>query len=68
MTQADVDAGEINNTVTAKGKDPKDADVTGTASAKVTTEEAADRHLRREISSCSEKKSVDYEPPGCGIP
>ncbi|MBQ9890003.1 MAG: DUF11 domain-containing protein [Firmicutes bacterium] len=40
VTQADVDAGEINNTVTATGKDPKNADVTGTASAKVTTEEA----------------------------
>ena len=40
-TQADVDAGSIENTVTAKGKDPKNADVTGTATATVTTEEAA---------------------------
>ena len=37
VTQADVDAGEINNTVTATGKDPKDKDVTGSANAKVTT-------------------------------
>ena len=40
VTQANVDAGEINNTVTATGKDPKNADVTGTASAKVTAVEA----------------------------
>ena len=41
VTQADVDAGEINNTVTATGKDPSGEAVTGEASAKVTTEEAA---------------------------
>ncbi|MDR9831749.1 hypothetical protein RCJ22_39880, partial [Vibrio sp. FNV 38] len=39
VTQEDVDNGEINNTVTATGKDPKGEDVSGTASAKVTTEE-----------------------------
>ena len=44
VTQADVDAGEINNTVTATGKDPKNNDVTNTASAKVTTV-AADAKL-----------------------
>ena len=41
VTQADVDAGEINNTVTATGKDPKDNEVRTSATAKVTTEEAA---------------------------
>ena len=41
VKQSDVDAGEINNTATATGKDPKNADVTGEASAKVTTEEGA---------------------------
>ena len=41
VKQSDVDAGEINNTVTATGKDPKDAPVTGEDSEKVTTEEAA---------------------------
>ena len=35
-----MDAGEINNTATATGKDPKNADVTGNDSEKVTTEEA----------------------------
>ena len=41
VKQSDVDAGEINNTVTATGKDPKDGKVTGEDSEKVTTEEAA---------------------------
>ena len=41
VTQADVDAGKINNTVTATGKDPKDAEVTKSASAEVTTVTAA---------------------------
>ena len=40
VTQADVDAGKIDNTVTATGKDPKNEDVTGTASATVTTIES----------------------------
>ena len=40
VKQSDVDAGKIDNTVTATGKDPKNVDVTGTASATVTTEEA----------------------------
>ena len=37
VTQADVDAGKIDNTVTATGKDPKDADVTASDDAEVTT-------------------------------
>ena len=40
VTQADVDAGKIDNTVTANGKDPKGKKVTGTDTATVTTEEA----------------------------
>ena len=36
-TQADVDAGEINNTATATGKDPSDNDVTASDDATVTT-------------------------------
>ena len=40
VTQADVDAGKIDNTVTATGKDPKDADVTGTDDATVTAVES----------------------------
>ena len=41
VKQADVDAGKIDNTVTATGKDPKNEDVSGTAKATVTTEDAA---------------------------
>ena len=41
VTQADVDAGSINNTVTATGKDPNGEDVTDDATATVTTVEAA---------------------------
>ena len=41
VTQADVDAGKIDNTVTATGKDPKNKDVTGTANATVIAENAA---------------------------
>ncbi|MBQ6481419.1 MAG: DUF11 domain-containing protein, partial [Anaerolineaceae bacterium] len=37
VTQADVDAGKIDNTATATGKDPKDNDVTGSDDAEVTT-------------------------------
>ena len=41
VTQADVDAGKILNTVTANGKDPANKDVTATDDATVTTEAAA---------------------------
>lgn len=41
VLQKDVDAGKIDNTVTATGKDPKNADVTDDASATVTTVTAA---------------------------
>jgi uncharacterized repeat protein (TIGR01451 family) len=44
VTQADVDAGKINNTATATGKDPKGADVKASDSAEVTTV-AADAKL-----------------------
>jgi uncharacterized repeat protein (TIGR01451 family) len=39
VTQADVDNGQIDNTVTATGKDPKGGDVEGEAECTVTTEE-----------------------------
>ena len=41
VTQADVDAGKIDNTATATGKDPADKDVTASDSATVTTVAAA---------------------------
>ena len=41
VTQADVDAGQINNTATATGKDPKNDDVTASDDAEVTTVAAA---------------------------
>ncbi|MBR4579424.1 MAG: InlB B-repeat-containing protein, partial [Oscillospiraceae bacterium] len=40
VTQADVDAGQIDNTATATGKDPADEEVTGEDDCTVTTEEA----------------------------
>ncbi|MBQ6342201.1 MAG: DUF11 domain-containing protein [Anaerolineaceae bacterium] len=40
-TQADVDAGKIDNTVTAAGKDPRNDDVTASDDAEVTTFAAA---------------------------
>ena len=40
-TQADVDAGKIDNTVTAAGKDPRNDDVTASDDAEVTTVAAA---------------------------
>ena len=40
VTQADMDAGQIDNTVTAAGKDPKGADVTETDSLTIDTEDA----------------------------
>jgi hypothetical protein len=44
VTQADVDAGQIDNTATATGKDPEGKDVSKEASATVTTV-AADAKL-----------------------
>ena len=41
VTQADVDAGKIENTATATGKDPSDKEVTASDDAEVTTEAAA---------------------------
>ena len=40
LTQADVDAGQILNTATAAGKDPKNEAVTATDSKEVAAEEA----------------------------
>ena len=60
VTQDDVDAGQIDNTVTATGKDPKNADVTGTDSATVTTVESdAKLDVVKTAAPASEVKAGD---------
>ena len=61
VTQGDVDAGEINNTATVTGKNPKGADVIGTASAKVTTEEGAPVLTVTKTASKTTGAAVDDE-------
>ena len=55
VTQADVDAGKIDNTVTATGKDPKDADVTDDASVTVT---AVEKNAAIEVTKTSDKTNA----------
>ena len=52
VTQADVDAGEINNTVTAAGTDPFNIPVSDSATAKVTTVEP--------VAALTVTKTADY--------
>ena len=54
VTQADVDAGKIDNTATATGKDPSGEDVTASDDATVTTEAAAaELSITKEASKTS---------------
>jgi len=61
VKQADVDAGEINNTVTATGTDPKGTEVTGNDSEKVTAEAAAAKLSITKVADPTEDVAVGDE-------
>ena len=59
VRQSDVDAGEINNTATATGKDPKGGNVTGSDSEKVTAVKAEPELTVTKSASKTSNAEVD---------